>query len=163
MKRLAYFMIAIASILLQGVVLPRIFSYGAVPDIFLGWVVVLTLVKGRTWGLIGALGSGILQDTIISNLFGFHIVSYVIVAYICSFWSQTMFEEQWYKTALWMIPSTIINVWVQGILIWIGQEPIQIGWYMWYHGWPSIIWNCLIGGALHKIVWKPEQKEEYLW
>lgn len=163
MRTLMYAIVGLGTVLGQGVILPVLFSYQAMPDIFLAWIVVITLVKGRMAGCILACLSGILQDIVISNLFGFHLLPYVVVAYICSFWTQSMYEEQWYKTALWMVPCSIINSLLQGILIWLGQEPISIGWYMWYHLWPAILWNVVLGALLHKLSWQKEEREEYLW
>lgn len=163
MRNIAYGLVGMVVLLLQAVVLPRYFPYYAMPDLFLCFVVVLTLLKGRSVGLIVAFLSGILQDVVISNLFAFHIISYVTIAYICSRWSYSIYEEQWYKTAVGVAISTIVVAIIQGFILWIGKEPVQIWSYVFYHGLGAMFFNALLGAAIHWALRSSSDEEPFIW
>ncbi len=104
-----------------------------------------------------------MQDVIIGNFFGLHVVSYALVAYILGSLQYTIYEEQWYATAWWTGLGATVVMFVQLGLLWIVQEPVDILTYFWNHGIPSIGIDALLGIVVHKLLWRWEEKDEYLW
>ena len=124
---------------------------------------VVTVLKGRSTGMTLAILGGIVQDVIIGNFFGLHVVSYALVAYILGSLQYTIYEEQWYATAWWTGLGAAVVMFVQLGLLWIVQEPVDILTYIWNHGIPSIGIDALLGIVVHKLLWRWEEKDEYLW
>ena len=128
MKRCAWILMLIGVIILQSLVVPRWFSYSWAPHLLLDIALVVTILKGRSHGMMLAVIGGIVQDVMIGNYFGLHVVSYAAVSY--------------------MLGS------MQGIVMTT---------YIWNHGIPSIGIDALVGIVVHKLVWRWEEKDEYMW
>lgn len=163
MKRLALLLLGIALVLVQGVLAPRLMGQAWMPHILLIISLCVTLLKGRSVGLPLAAVSGIIQDVLIANYFGIHLVSYVAVAYIYGIFSHSIYEEQWYVTAWWMGVGSLATMCIQVLLLWIVQEPIQWWMYIWEHGIPAVIIDAALGAYVHKRLWALEERDEYMW
>ena len=99
----------------------------------------------------------------IGNYFGLHVVSYTMGSYMLSSMQGTVYEEQWYATAWWTGVGATLVMALQMGLLWIVQEPIIMTTYIWNHGIPSIGIDALVGVVVHKLVWRWEEKDEYMW
>lgn len=163
MKKFAFTLMMIGVVLLQSSVVPRWFPYSWTPHLLLTIALVVTVLKGRSTGMTLAILGGIVQDVIIGNFFGLHVVSYALVAYILGSLQYTIYEEQWYATAWWTGLGATVVMFVQLGLLWIVQEPVDILTYIWNHGIPSIGIDALLGIVVHKLLWRWEEKDEYLW
>lgn len=163
MKKFAFTLMMIGVVLLQSLVVPRWFPYSWTPHLLLTIALVVTVLKGRSTGMTLAILGGIVQDVIIGNFFGLHVVSYALVAYILGSLQYTIYEEQWYATAWWAGLGATVVMFVQLGLLWIVQEPVDILTYIWNHGIPSIGIDALLGIVVHKLLWRWEEKDEYLW
>ena len=163
MKKFAFTLMMIGVVLLQSSVVPRWFPYSWTPHLLLTIALVVTVLKGRSTGMTLAILGGIVQDVIIGNFFGLHVVSYALVAYILGSLQYTIYEEQWYATAWWTGLGAAVVMFVQLGLLWIVQEPVDILTYIWNHGIPSIGIDALLGIVVHKLLWRWEEKDEYLW
>ena len=163
MKKFAFTLMMISVVLLQSLVVPRWVPYSWTPHLLLTIALVVTVLKGRSTGMTLAILGGIVQDVIIGNFFGLHVVSYALVAYILGSLQYTIYEEQWYATAWWTGLGAAVVMFVQLGLLWIVQEPVDILTYIWNHGIPSIGIDALLGIVVHKLLWRWEEKDEYLW
>ena len=163
MNKFAFTLMMIGVVLLQSSVVPRWFPYSWTPHLLLTIALVVTVLKGRSTGMTLAILGGIVQDVIIGNFFGLHVVSYALVAYILGSLQYTIYEEQWYATAWWTGLGATVVMFVQLGLLWIVQEPVDILTYIWNHGIPSIGIDALLGIVVHKLLWRWEEKDEYLW
>lgn len=123
----------------------------------------MTVLKGRSHGMMLAVVGGIVQDVIIGNYFGLHVVSYATVSYMLGAMQGTVYEEQWYASAGWTGLGVALVMVLQIGLLWIVQEPIVMTTYIWNHGIPSIGIDALVGIVVHKLVWRWEEKDEYMW
>ena len=150
-------------IIIQSLVVPRWFPYSWAPHLLLDIALVVTVLKGRSHGMILAVVGGIVQDVMIGNYFGLHVVSYVTVSYMLGSMQGTVYEEQWYATTWWTGVGATLVMALQMGLLWIVQEPIVMTTYIWNHGIPSIGIDALVGIVVHKLVWRWEEKDEYMW
>ena len=150
-------------IIIQSLVVPRWFPYSWAPHLLLDIALVVTILKGRSSGLLLAVVGGIVQDVMIGNYFGLHVVSYAAVSYALGSIHLTIYEEQWYASAGWIGLGAALVMLVQIGLLWIVQEPIILTTYIWNHGIPSIGIDVLVGILVHKLVWRWEEKDEYMW
>ena len=78
MKKFAFTLMMIGVVLLQSLVVPRWFPYSWTPHLLLTIALVVTVLKGRSTGMTLAILGGIVQDVIIGNFFGLHVVSYAL-------------------------------------------------------------------------------------
>lgn len=163
MRLLVYILLGVFSFLLQAVFFPHLMPYQYMPNLLLMWIVVITLMRGRYWGLWVAIIAGIVQDVVISNFFGLYLLPYILIAYSLHNWSHTIYEEQWYTTVGWGIGMSIVCVFLQALLLFVARESISIPLYMWYHIWPSALINGVLAFLLHKLTWNLEAKDEYIW
>ena len=163
MKRCAWILMLIGVIIIQSLVVPRWFPYSWAPHLLLDIALVVTVLKGRSHGMMLAVVGGIVQDVIIGNYFGLHVVSYATVSYMLGAMQGTVYEEQWYASAGWTGLGVALVMVLQIGLLWIVQEPIVMTTYIWNHGIPSIGIDALVGIVVHKLVWRWEEKDEYMW
>ena len=163
MKRCAWTLMVLGVIIIQSLVVPRWFSYSWAPHLLLDIALVVTILKGRSHGMMLAVVGGIVQDVMIGNYFGLHVVSYTMGSYMLGSMQGTVYEEQWYATAWWTGVGATLVMALQMGLLWIVQEPIIMTTYIWNHGIPSIGIDALVGVVVHKLVWCWEEKDEYMW
>ena len=163
MTRLALVLCGFLIYFIQAQLLPAIFHTNWLPNLILTITVMVTLFKGRRMGIIVAVVGGIVQDVMIGNYFGLHVVSYAIVSYMLGSMQGTVYEEQWYATAWWTGIGAALVMALQIGLLWVVQEPIVMTTYIWNHGIPSIGIDALVGIVVHKLVWRWEEKDEYMW
>ena len=163
MKRCAWTLMLLGVIIIQSLIVPRWFPYSWVPHLLLDIALVVTVLKGRSHGMMLAVVGGIVQDVMIGNYFGLHVVSYATVSYMLGSMQGTVYEEQWYATACWTGVGATLVMALQMGLLWIVQEPIVMTTYIWNHGIPSIGIDALVGIVVHKLVWRWEEKDEYMW
>lgn len=163
MKRCAWILMLLGVIIIQSLVVPRWFPYSWAPHLLLDIALVVTVLKGRSHGMMLAVVGGIVQDVMIGNYFGLHVVSYTTVSYMLGSMQGTVYEEQWYASAWWTGLGVALVMVLQIGLLWIVQEPIVMTTYIWNHGIPSIGIDALVGIMVHKLVWRWEDKDEYMW
>ena len=77
---------ALVVFILQSVVLPRVFNGIVQPNLILLFVIIVSLRFGQRKGTGVALLGGFLQDVVIGNFFGIHILPYLLVAALSSYW-----------------------------------------------------------------------------
>ena len=162
MKRCAWTLMLLGIIIIQSLVVPRWFPYSWAPHLLLDIALVVTVLKGRSHGMILAVVGGIVQDVMIGNYFGLHVVSYVTVSYMLGSMQGTVYEEQWYATTWWTGVGATLVMALQMGLLWIVQEPIVMTTYIWNHGIPSIGIDALVGIVVHNLVWRWDEKDEYM-
>lgn len=163
MRTALYILIGVFTFLVQALLLPRLFHTNWQPDLFLAWVVILSLLRGRRIGIAVAIIAGLVQDILVSNLFGLHFFPYIVVAYICSIWTHTVYEEKWYVSFFWVVAVTIVVSIMQFCMLWLGRADVQLLGFVWYHTWPALWLNGLLGIGLHEFVWNLTEEDEYIW
>ncbi len=163
MKTVSYIMIGVITYLIQALVFPALFHKGWQPDLFLVWVILITIQEGRRIGLLFAVGAGLVRDTILSNVFGLHLLPYVLIVYLVSSIEFDSYKEQWYRSVMIVGFATVVDGLIRMIMLMIGFSGVSVIAYIWYYIWPAFMTNCILAVIVHSILWKLSSKEEYLW
>lgn len=162
MRYISLLLIGLITYITQVQLFPMIFTKGYNPDLFLLWVIGVTLIKGRKKGLIVALIAGAIQDIVIGNFFGLHILPYLMVAYIGG--RYTVDEEQWYRTMFFtMLLVAIVDSLATMGLLYFGFPEINFFMYYMTYFFPVIFIDGALSIIIHKILWKLMEKQEYVW
>lgn len=163
MRTVSYIMIGVLSYLLQAIVFPALFHKGWQPDLFLVWVILLTIQEGRRMGLLFAVVAGILRDVVLGNVFGLHILPYVAIVYLVSLVEYDSYREQWYRSVMIVAMATLIDGLLRMVMLSIGFSGVSVLTYIWYYIWPAFMTNSILAVLVHAILWKLSGKEEYVW
>ncbi len=163
MKRFALTLLMICVVIIQSLVVPRWFAPAWAPHILMDIAIVVAILKGRPTGMLLAIIGGIVQDVLIGNYFGLHVVSYAVVTNMLGAINHTIYEEQWYASAWWTGLGASLAMLAQVGLLWVVQEPVILYTYVWNHGIPSIGVDACIGLVIHHVLWRWEEKDEYMW
>ncbi len=163
MRTVSYIMIGVLSYLLQAIVFPALFHKGWQPDLFLVWVILLTIQEGRRMGLLFAVVAGILRDVVLGNVFGLHILPYVAIVYLVSLVEYDSYREQWYRSVMIVAMATLIDGLLRMVMLSIGFSGVSVLTYIWYYIWPAFMTNSILAVVVHGILWKLSGKEEYVW
>ena len=163
MRTLAYVLLGIITFYLQAQVIPMVFHTSWLPNLILVWVVLLTLLNGRRTGLFVAIVGGLIHDVLISNFFGLHMFPYVIIVYLLSFVKARIYGEQWYISFILVVLSTIVDGLVRMGMLYMIRADISFLPYMWHMVLPPMLLNGGLGVIIHFMLWKLEEKEQYMW
>lgn len=155
--------VGIITCFLQSELLPLLFKQAWMPNLILTWIIVVALLKGRRAGITVAVIGGLVHDILISNLFGLHLFPYLVVAYVLSMWSHSVYEEQWYVTFFWVLGGTLLDAAVRIGMLLMARESVDVLIYAWHFVWPVVWLNGLIGIGLHELIWNFEKDDEYIW
>lgn len=162
MRYISLLLIGIITYIAQAQIFPMIFVKGFNPDIFLVWVIVVTLIKGRKKGLTVAVIAGIIQDIVIGNFIGLHLIPYLIVAQVASRYSVD--EDHWYRTILYtmLLVAVVDSIATMSLLYIIFPDMKIFSYYLTYF-FPVIFIDGILAFFIHKILWKLTEEQEYVW
>ena len=162
MKKLVIVLVACMSYFVQAQVFPLLFQGTWMPNLLLAWMGAIAMVKGRRPALFAAAGAGIVQDVLISNVFGLHLLPYIAGTFVLTMRSGTVYKEQWYMSALAVLFLTLIDGAMQFGMILVGD--LSIGFeYIVRTVLPTGLPNAALASCLHRVVWSMERREEYHW
>ena len=97
---------ALVVFILQSVVLPRVFNGIVQPNLILLFVIIVSLRFGQRKGTGVALLGGFLQDVVIGNFFGIHILPYLLVAALSSYLGRSLEKDQYILLVLLVLVIT---------------------------------------------------------
>lgn len=162
MRYISLLLIGLITYIAQAQIFPMIFTSGYNPDLFLVWVIVVSLIKGRKNGLILAFVAGVIQDIVLGNFLGLHLLPYLLVAYIASHY--VVDEEQWYRSMFFtMILVAIIDSTATMGLLYLVFPNINFFMYYMTYFFPVIFIEGILAIFVHKILCKFKEKQEYVW
>lgn len=163
MRSIAYLLIGLMTLVLQGTLVPALVPGSWLPNLILVWIILLAALRSRRVALWTAIIGGILHDTVISNFFGLHLFPYVIVAYALSSWAPRMYQEQWYLSSLTVALWTLLDGLLRMGLLWTMDAHFACIPYFMNFTLPEIIANAIIAIGVHWILWRFAPKVEYRW
>lgn len=162
MRRLYLLLIGCVLFFIQGQLLPALFHTNFLPDIILTAIIVVTLFKGQSDGLLAALIGGLVQDILISNFFGLHLFPYMIIVYLLSLVKHRMYEERWYWTFAFVSICTLFVGIIRMTMLGMSGADIHLS-YIWYMVIPAVFWNALFGAIGHGLLSRTKEREDYMW
>lgn len=163
MRRISFLLLGLLTYLIQAQLFPVIFVRGWQPDLFFVWVVLIAFIKGKKKGLIVAFMAGIVQDIILGNFFGLHLVPYVIVAYLSAKYGQKEDIYQWYRAVGLVVIMTVVDAVIRMILLALVFTDINVLSYIFYFVFPILFMNGVLGIAVYKLIWMLAEPEEVFW
>lgn len=80
---------------LDSIFFPRISLYGIRPDMLIALIVSYSMLMGRLPSVILACGMGLVMDVMFGKMIGLSAASYIITAYISSFFYQKFYADNY--------------------------------------------------------------------
>lgn len=161
MKIISYVLIGIITYLIQAQLFPVLFRTIWQPDIILVWVALLSVIRGRRFGMIAAIAGGLVRDIIIGNFFGLHLFPYMIVAYLAPVLGYEIYEEQWYRSFLAVAMATFVDGVIRYGMLQVAGFSDNLFMYIWHYIWPCLWINSILAIAVHEIIWRFDEEREY--
>ena len=95
MRKIYCLVTGIGVFLLQAMILPRLFNGVVQPNVIQLAVILISLRYGQRMGLGIAIIGGFVQDVVIGNFFGVHLLPYLAIAFICSYVGRLLEKGQY--------------------------------------------------------------------
>lgn len=163
MRKISYVLLGIVTFLIQAEVFPMLFRTVWQPDLIFVWIVLLSVIKGRRYGMFAAIVGGLTRDIVIGNFFGLFLFPYMIVAYLAVQLGYEIYEEQWYRSFLVVAIATLVDGIIRYTMLEIGGISGNALLYFGHYIWPCLWINSILAIAVHEIIWNFSEKEEYFW
>ena len=163
MSTLSLVVLSVVVFLLQASLLPFLFNGISQPDVWLVVIALVTLVFGKRTCLILAMVGGLLQDIVIGNLFGLHLLPYLAITLLFLELGRERYNRHWYISLLAvLIASAIYMVLSSFIMWWAGSHFPPISYFL-YLGLPFLFMNGICSLFLHRIIWGMKREGEPQW
>ena len=161
MRKLACLVTAFVVFILQGSVLPFLFSGVTQPNLIFLFVALMSLHHGKKVAIYTALLGGFAQDVVLGNFFGIHLLPYLISACIASYIGQYIEEEQWLLTLLIVLAATFLDLVLTCLVLFVSGQYINIIAYLVEFSVPMLIYHGILALPVDHLVWKLRRKEMY--
>ena len=138
--------------LFQSTVVARIQILGASPDLVLLFIVAWVLYRGVGEGIVVALVSGLVLDTLSGAPFGLRLISLAVASGVVGIGELNVFRSAWYLPYVTVVIATLIY---QGLFLLLARMMgVPVIWWptMWRLVLPTVVVNTifmpLVYGAL---------------
>lgn len=163
MSNLSLVVLSVVVFFLQSSFLPFLFDGITQPDVWLVVIALATLVFEKRTCLILAMAGGLLQDIVISNFFGLHLLPYLAIALLFLELGRERYNRHWYISLLAVLIASAIYVVLSSLIMWwAGSHYPPISYFL-YLGLPFIGMNGICSLFLHRIVWGMKREGEPQW
>lgn len=163
MSNLSLVLLSVVVFLLQAAFLPFLFDGITQPDLWLTVVALSTLVYDKKTAMILALVGGLLQDILISNFFGLHLLPYLAIAMLFLYLGRERYNRHWYISLLAVWIASFLYVVASGLIMWwAGSQHPPMAYFL-YLGVPFIAMNGAASLFLHSILWGMKREGEPQW
>lgn len=148
---------------LQGSFLPLAAGGAPQPDLWLVTVALSALMVDRKTTLILTLVGGFLQDIVISNFFGIHLLPYLVVVLLFMKFGRQRYNRHWYVSVMAVLFATVVYMLVSSLLVWAARSHFPPLYYFISIGLPLLLMNGIAAVVMHHVVWHIRQEGETLW
>lgn len=149
--------------ILQASVIPFLFNGIFAPDLWLVFITLAAFILDRNSTIMMALVGGLLQDIVIGNLFGLHVLPYLCISILFIKYVREKYNKHWYLSSFAVIVSSLLYIVLSRIiLIWAGV-PLESLKSILYLGVPFALWNGLVAVIFHHILWAMRIEGEPRW
>lgn len=163
MSHLSMGILTIVIFLLQASFLPFFFDGITQPDLWLTVVALGTLVYDKKTALLLALIGGFLQDIIISNFFGLHLLPYLAISMLFLYLGKERYNRHWYISLLAVLIASFLYVLISSVIMWWAGSHYPPMAYFLYLGIPFIGMNGVASLFLHSPMWRMKREGEPQW
>lgn len=163
MRKVVCLITAFVVFVLQSSVLPFIFDGVTQPNLIFLFVVLMALHHGKKVGIGTALLGGFMQDVILGNFFGIHLLPYLVIASLASYIGQYIEEEQWLLSLLIVLGATVLDLVLTCLVLLFSGQYINSIAYLVEFSVPMLIYHGILALPVDHIVWKLRRKELYYY
>lgn len=163
LSALSMTVLSIIIYLLQASLLPFLFDGITQPDLWLTVIALSTLVYDRKTALILAMIGGLLQDIVISNFFGLHLLPYLAITLLFLELGRERYNRHWYISLLAVWIASLIYVVLSSLIMWWAGSHYPPVSYFLYLGLPFTVMNGVAALFLHPVMWGMKREGEPQW
>ena len=86
--------------ILQGSVIPFFFDGTSQPDLWLVFIIISAMVFPVKYAYVLSIVGGLVQDLIIGNFFGLHLLAYIVITFIFVKFVKGKYNRNWYVSVI---------------------------------------------------------------
>ncbi len=163
MSRYALAALTFLVFLLQSSVIPFFFNGMTQPDLWLVVVVLATLIFDNRTALTLAVIGGLLQDIVIGNLFGLHLLPYLAIAALYLALGKERYNKHWYISLIAITLASVLDLLLSAFVMWCAQSRQLAVSYIFYMGFPFILVNAAAMLFFHHPLWAMKKEGKTRW
>ncbi len=149
--------------LLQSAFLPFFFDGLTQPDLWLVVVVLSTLIFDKKTALSLAFIGGLLQDIVISNLFGLHLLPYLVISSLYLALGKERYNKHWYISLIAIVLASLLYLLLSAFVMWCARSQHLAISYIFYLGVPFTLWNAAGMLCFHHPLWAMKKEGKTRW
>lgn len=148
---------------LQGSVIPFFFDGISQPDLWLVFIIISAMVFPVKYAYVLSIVGGLVQDLIIGNFFGLHLLAYIVITFIFVKFVKGKYNRNWYVSVISVIVGSLEFMGISTLVMWIAGVPLVSFLYLLYIGVPFIGYNAVCAFLLHRPLWYFKIEGESRW
>lgn len=149
--------------ILQGSVIPFFFDGISQPDLWLVFIIISAMVFPVKYAYVLSIVGGLVQDLIIGNFFGLHLLAYIVITFILVEFVKGKYNRNWYVSVISVIVGSLAFMGISTLIMWIAGVPLVSFLYLLYIGVPFIGYNAVCVFLLHRPLWYFKIEGESRW
>lgn len=161
MRKIYCLVTGIGVFLLQAMILPRLFNGVVQPNVIQLAVILISLRYGQRMGLGIAIIGGFVQDVVIGNFFGVHLLPYLAIAFICSYVGRLLEKGQYILLILIVLAATEASLVLTYAVLTLSGQFVSLPAYLAQYSGPLLICHGLLAYPADKIVRHMRRDDEY--
>lgn len=147
----------------QGSVIPFFFDGLSQPDLWLVFIIISIMVFRVKFVYILAIVGGLVQDLIIGNFFGLHLLAYMTITFIFVKFVKGKYNRNWYISVVSVMAGSLAFIGVSTFVMWAAGVPLVSFLYLFSIGIPFIGYNAVCALLLHRPLWYFKVEGESRW
>ncbi|EFD93312.1 rod shape-determining protein MreD [Veillonellaceae bacterium DNF00751] len=152
---------AVVLFFLQSTLIPFLFDGVTQPNVFFLAVILIALQYGRKAGIVTAVVAGFVQDVVLSNFFGLHLIPYVILAAISSYIGRAGDKEQRILTVVTVLGATEVSLLLYCLMAFVSGQYVQPAAYMAEFAMPMTVYHLVLVLPAEYVVGKLRRQDSY--
>ena len=141
-------------IFIQASFAPMLFHGLVQPDLILTSIAIAALLFDKRKAFAIAMAGGLIQDIIIGNFFGLHLLPYLLITALLVRFGRGRYTRHWYISLLAVVMATI--------LWWGGSHYLSYSYFL-SLGIPLTFLNGLSSIILYNLLWRMKRESEPKW
>ncbi len=146
---------------LQSAVLPFMFNGVSQPNLIFVFVVLISLHTGPRSGMAAAILGGVVQDLIIGDYIGLHLLPYVLISFVCGSLGQSMERGQRFLSVVILLVATECCLILTCLFLWGAGQYVRILPYLLQYSIPMLMYHAVLALPVHHVVWSLRKEEPF--
>lgn len=150
-------------IFIQASFAPMLFHGLVQPDLILTSIAIAALLFDKRKAFAIAMAGGLIQDIIIGNFFGLHLLPYLLITALLVRFGRGRYTRHWYISLLAVVMATIVYLLFSSLILWWGGSHYLSYSYFLSLGIPLTFLNGLSSIILYNLLWRMKCESEPKW